>query len=176
MADNLERDLILLALVGIEDPLRPEVPAAIASCQRAGIEVKMVTGDNAGTATAIARQCGILPPEGGPGTSGGCGSTGPAGEPPLQQQQQQQHEFAVMEGSEFRRRVLAPDGSIRAAAFLEIWPQLRVLARCTPADKFTVVKGEQPGAGSRCMPAGVASGPVRSQPLVPLARPQVFGA
>ena len=37
-----------LALVGIEDPLRPEVPAAIAQCQRSGITVKMLTGTAGG--------------------------------------------------------------------------------------------------------------------------------
>ena len=41
---GLERGLVLAALVGIEDPLRREVPAAIAQCQRAGITVRMLTG------------------------------------------------------------------------------------------------------------------------------------
>ena len=41
--------------------VRQEVPGAIADCQRAGITVRMITGDNAATATAIARNCGILP-------------------------------------------------------------------------------------------------------------------
>ena len=41
---GLERELVLAALVGIEDPLRREVPAAIAQCQRAGITVRMLTG------------------------------------------------------------------------------------------------------------------------------------
>ncbi|KAI8463798.1 MAG: hypothetical protein J3K34DRAFT_526699 [Monoraphidium minutum] len=53
--------LVLTGLVGIEDPLRPEVPGAIADCQRAGILVRMITGDNARTAAAIARACGVLP-------------------------------------------------------------------------------------------------------------------
>jgi magnesium-transporting ATPase (P-type) len=47
----------------------------------------------------------------------------------------------VLEGPAFRRRVLAEDGSIRQAAFDELWPTLRVLARCSPADKYTIVKG-----------------------------------
>jgi Ca2+-transporting ATPase len=47
------------ALVGIEDPPRPEVAAAVAQCRDAGIDVRMVTGDHAATATAIARQVGI---------------------------------------------------------------------------------------------------------------------
>ena len=41
----LERDLTLIGLVGIEDPIRREVPAAIRSCQRAGISVRMLTGE-----------------------------------------------------------------------------------------------------------------------------------
>jgi Ca2+-transporting ATPase len=52
--------LILIGIFGIADPVRPEVPGAVAICQRAGIVVRMVTGDNKVTATAIARQCGIL--------------------------------------------------------------------------------------------------------------------
>ncbi len=50
---------VFLGLLGIIDPPRPEAIEAIASCQRAGIDVKMITGDHAGTASAIARQMGI---------------------------------------------------------------------------------------------------------------------
>lgn len=52
----------LLALFGISDPLRKEVPDAIRQCNEAGIDVKIVTGDTAATAMEIARQCGILSP------------------------------------------------------------------------------------------------------------------
>jgi calcium-translocating P-type ATPase len=52
-------ELTLLGLVGFADPPRPEVPAAIAACQDAGIKVKMITGDHASTALAIAREIGI---------------------------------------------------------------------------------------------------------------------
>ncbi|RKO86789.1 E1-E2 ATPase-domain-containing protein, partial [Blyttiomyces helicus] len=52
--------LILLAVIGIQDPIRPEVPDAVRSCKNAGIVVRMVTGDNVGTARTIARECGIL--------------------------------------------------------------------------------------------------------------------
>ena len=41
-----EDNMTLVALVGIRDPLRPEVPGAVATCQRAGITVRMVTGDS----------------------------------------------------------------------------------------------------------------------------------
>ena len=60
--DRLIRGLNLIAIVGIEDPVRPEVPAAIKQCQKAGITVRMVTGDNVTTAKSIARKCGIIEP------------------------------------------------------------------------------------------------------------------
>ncbi len=58
--EKLEKDMCLDALVGIADPLREDVVDAIAVCQRAGIFVRMVTGDNIETARAIAKQAGIL--------------------------------------------------------------------------------------------------------------------
>ena len=48
-----------LGLVALADPLRPEVPAAVAECRRAGVRVAMVTGDHPGTALAIAAEAGI---------------------------------------------------------------------------------------------------------------------
>lgn len=53
------RELDLLALVGILDPARPEVMDAIGECHRAGIGVKMITGDHSSTAGSIARSLGI---------------------------------------------------------------------------------------------------------------------
>ena len=58
-----EQDLCIIGIVGIEDPLRPEVPDAIKDCNRAGVIVRMVTGDLPNTAKAISRQCGILKEE-----------------------------------------------------------------------------------------------------------------
>ncbi len=52
-------DLVVVGLVGILDPPRPEAIAAVATCRSAGIEVKMITGDHADTAVAIAREMGI---------------------------------------------------------------------------------------------------------------------
>ena len=52
--------LVLLALVGIIDPPRPEARQAISECRRAGIRVRMITGDHAVTAGAIARDLGIV--------------------------------------------------------------------------------------------------------------------
>lgn len=56
----LECDLSLAGLVGMIDPPRPEVAAAIADCDTAGIRTVMITGDNVTTASAIARELGIL--------------------------------------------------------------------------------------------------------------------
>ena len=56
-------NLTLLAVMGVEDPVRPEVPEAIELCQRAGVTVRMVTGDNVNTARSIATKCGILRPK-----------------------------------------------------------------------------------------------------------------
>ena len=58
-ADAVERDLTLLGVVGIIDPPRPEVPAAVRTAARAGIRVVMITGDAAATALAIARRIGL---------------------------------------------------------------------------------------------------------------------
>ncbi|XP_069084907.1 plasma membrane calcium-transporting ATPase 1 isoform X1 [Pleurodeles waltl] len=106
--------LTCIAVVGIEDPVRPEVPDAIRKCQRAGITVRMVTGDNINTARAIATKCGILHP----------------GE-----------EFLCVEGKEFNRRIRNEKGEIEQERIDKIWPKLRVLARSSPTDKHTLVKG-----------------------------------
>ena len=57
---ELENGLIFLGLVGMIDPVRPEVTLAIEECRRAGIRPIMITGDHRDTAAAIARQLGIL--------------------------------------------------------------------------------------------------------------------
>ncbi|XP_066436767.1 plasma membrane calcium-transporting ATPase 3 isoform X2 [Eleutherodactylus coqui] len=107
-------DLTCLAVVGIEDPVRPEVPEAIRKCQRAGITVRMVTGDNINTARAIAAKCGIIQP----------------GE-----------DFLCLEGKEFNRRIRNEKGEVEQERLDKIWPKLRVLARSSPTDKHTLVKG-----------------------------------
>jgi calcium-translocating P-type ATPase len=61
-AGALEGGLTLLGLVGLIDPPRPEAIAAVAECRAAGIRVKMITGDHAGTAAAIAAQIGLVNP------------------------------------------------------------------------------------------------------------------
>ena len=62
--DAIARDLTLVAIVAIEDPLRPGVAEAVRSSQTAGVAVKMCTGDNVLTARSIATQCGIYTPGG----------------------------------------------------------------------------------------------------------------
>ncbi|MFD8141551.1 cation-translocating P-type ATPase [Streptomyces sp. NPDC059708] len=59
---DAERDLRLLGLVGLYDPPRPEVAAAVARCHRAGLTVHIVTGDSGATAAAVARAVGIGTP------------------------------------------------------------------------------------------------------------------
>eukprot|EP01126_Amoeba_proteus_P060226 TRINITY_DN7940_c0_g6_i1.p1 TRINITY_DN7940_c0_g6~~TRINITY_DN7940_c0_g6_i1.p1 ORF type:complete len:812 (+),score=177.55 TRINITY_DN7940_c0_g6_i1:68-2503(+) len=62
--EGYEEGLILIGIVAIEDRLREEVPDAVRKCQRAGITVRMITGDNITTAKKIASDCFILTPEG----------------------------------------------------------------------------------------------------------------
>jgi Ca2+-transporting ATPase len=57
------RDLTMLALVGIVDPPRPEVKASIAKAHSAGIQIRMITGDHAVTAAAIAGELVIPEPD-----------------------------------------------------------------------------------------------------------------
>ena len=56
---DAEQDLELLGLVGMADPVRPEVPEAIARCRQVGIRVVMVTGDHPATAAAVAAKAGL---------------------------------------------------------------------------------------------------------------------
>uniref|UniRef100_A0A671FQU8 Calcium-transporting ATPase n=1 Tax=Rhinolophus ferrumequinum TaxID=59479 RepID=A0A671FQU8_RHIFE len=107
-------ELTCITVVGIEDPVRPEVPEAIAKCKRAGITVRMVTGDNINTARAIATKCGILTPG---------------------------DDFLCLEGKEFNRLIRNEKGEVEQEKLDKIWPKLRVLARSSPTDKHTLVKG-----------------------------------
>lgn len=58
--DSVSKDLEFLGLQAMIDPPRPEAKQAVAACHKAGIDVKMITGDHALTATSIARQLGII--------------------------------------------------------------------------------------------------------------------
>jgi len=59
-SQNTEHELVLVGLVAMEDPPRPEVPHAIELCKSAGIRVVMLTGDSIATARAIASRVGLL--------------------------------------------------------------------------------------------------------------------
>jgi Ca2+ transporting ATPase len=136
-AFEAETSMTLIGLVGIEDPLRPDVPAAIEKCYGAGIDVRMVTGDNPNTAVSIAYQAGILRDfhfvE---GTTERVASN------------LKQH--VLLTGDVFRKKVYrcaaTDDGTdskheFDQAAFDSIWPYLRVLARSSPDDKLTLAHG-----------------------------------
>lgn len=156
--------------------VRPQVPDAILKCQRAGITVRMVTGDNINTARAIATKCGILLP----------------GE-----------DFLCLEGKEFNRLIRNEKGEVgssggplggsgvpRGEGFWgwcslvgqkrgsggpcpahirvlqveqeqldKIWPKLRVLARSSPTDKHTLVKGGCAAAPCGRLPSPKPLGP-----------------
>ncbi|XP_063542832.1 plasma membrane calcium-transporting ATPase 2 isoform X3 [Cydia strobilella] len=112
--ENIVNNLTCLCVVGIEDPVRPEVPEAIRKCQKAGITVRMVTGDNVNTARSIAVKCGILKPT---------------------------DDFLILEGKEFNRRIRDANGEVQQHLLDKVWPKLRVLARSSPTDKYTLVKG-----------------------------------
>jgi len=68
--EDMAQGMTLIGITGIEDPLRPGVTEAVAKCLRAGVTVKMCTGDNVLTAKSIATQCGIY-------TAGGIIMEGP---------------------------------------------------------------------------------------------------
>ncbi|XP_050314581.1 plasma membrane calcium-transporting ATPase 2 isoform X3 [Anthonomus grandis grandis] len=112
--DNIVSNLTCLCVVGIEDPVRPEVPDAIRKCQKAGITVRMVTGDNINTARSIATKCGIVKPN---------------------------EDFLILEGKDFNSRIRDSHGEVQQHLLDKVWPKLRVLARSSPTDKYILVKG-----------------------------------
>lgn len=105
--------LTCVCICGIQDPVRPEVPEAIRKCRKAGIVVRMVTGDNVNTARSIARNCGIISAN---------------------------DDFLVLEGKEFNQRIKNEQGEVCQEKVDLIWPKLRVLARSSPQDKYVLVK------------------------------------
>lgn len=131
-----KRDFVCVCIFGIKDIIRKEVPEAVATCMRAGIMVRMVTGDNKITAMAIAKECKIIDEKFG-----------------ISQD-------SVMEGPEFYERMgglwcknckksspcecdpkKVDEGVRNLQAFKQIWKHLRVLARSRPEDKYLLVTG-----------------------------------
>lgn len=131
-----EGGLTLIAIAGIKDIIRDEVPDAVAKCNQAGVRVRMVTGDNLVTAVAIARECGILLPEDDHEEKGVC-MEGP--------------EFNEFVGSlvdkKTRERIFnmgkfVDRETIGNIANMEIVRnKLKVLARSRPNDKYIMVSG-----------------------------------
>nr|XP_043611235.1 calcium-transporting ATPase 12, plasma membrane-type-like [Erigeron canadensis] len=105
-----EEELILLGIVGIRDQCRLGAKKAIENCRSAGVDIKMITGDNVFTAKAIATYCGILKP-GQPVTGDG---------------------RKVITGEEFR--------SFTEDQRMEKVDSIRVMARSTPLDKLMMVE------------------------------------
>ena len=127
----LESKLCVAGIFALQDPLRPEIVGSAQTCFKAGINIRMVTGDNIDTATAIAIEAGIL------------------------KREDKGKEFVCMEGQKFReeigglKRIEDPNdnsGRLREeignkSAFRQIAKNLKVLARSTPEDKYMLVTG-----------------------------------
>lgn len=105
-----EDGLTLLGIVGLKDPCRPNVKKAVETCKLAGVEIKMITGDNIFTAKAIATECGIL--------NLSTNDQASAGE--------------VVEGVEFR--------NYTDEERMEKVDRIKVMARSSPLDKLLMVQ------------------------------------
>lgn len=127
-------------LSALQDPLRKEVPKAIQDCARAKIQVRMVTGDNLGTAKAIGEKCGIYQPNrkyiNMDPSKGNIGDILP------------DVTDMALEGPDFRSKVLRKENpkaeeelDIDMEKFDQIWPTLTVVGRCSETDKKILVRG-----------------------------------
>ncbi|CAD8210885.1 unnamed protein product [Paramecium pentaurelia] len=125
--DDLDKDLVLIAIAGIKDPIRPDVPNSIKQCHASGVKVRMVTGDNILTATAIAKECGILPTN------------------------REISEWEVVEGKKFREFVgglkdeIVDGKTVKVVGnkenFARVSRDMKVMARASPEDKYILVTG-----------------------------------
>jgi Ca2+-transporting ATPase len=111
--DLLESGLVFVGVAAIRDPLRPDVKAAVEECRRAGIEIKMITGDNVETARAIAADVGLVAHDAAIDTAGAPVMTSAA--------------LEALDDDELKVRL----------------PNLRVVARARPLDKYRLVKALQ---------------------------------
>ena len=134
--NELEGDLTIIAIIGIEDPLRDGVKKAVETCQRAGITVRMVTGDNLDYAKSIAIQSGIITRE------------------EMDPNSIEYREYGCMMGIDFAKQVggivKVPDPEDpektkdkvgNPEKFARIARDLRVLARSQPEHKYLLVTG-----------------------------------
>ncbi|KAF7729875.1 hypothetical protein EC973_003609 [Apophysomyces ossiformis] len=113
--EEVEDDMIFLGLVGIYDPPREESRDAVEKCHRAGITVHMLTGDHIATATAIAREVGILPD--------GYG---------MNDDEKEKNDGLVMPALKFDK--MTPEQ-------IDALPELpRVIARCSPDTKVKMIE------------------------------------
>ena len=128
--EALEKNMTVIGIYALMDPLREEIVDSAIKCRKAGINIRMVTGDNIDTAKAIALNAGILTEE------------------------EAKHEYAVMDGKTFReicgglRKLEDPNdtGKLREEignkkVFRDVEKRLKVLARSTPEDKYMLVTG-----------------------------------
>ena len=110
--------LTFAALSVLRDEIRPEVPGAVEECRSAGIQVVMITGDNADTAASVAQSCGILPPDAPRIVDP---SRIPDGSTPL-----------LVDGNALR--------SLSDEDLIRLLPRLAVISRVTPTDKSRLVR------------------------------------
>ncbi|KAL6069734.1 P-type ATPase [Balamuthia mandrillaris] len=129
--EDVEKDLVLVGLVGIKDPPRKGVRQAIDTCHRAGIRVRMLTGDHPNTSIAIARQIGIipqLPPGAAAPLSASSVSGGGHHHPPIAKSE----EGLAMTSTDFDRLT---DEELDELEELPL-----VIARCSPQSKVKMVE------------------------------------
>lgn len=128
--EDIEKDLIIIGMVGIKDPIREQVPHAVQQCFSAGVRVRMITGDNADTAVAIAKEAGILEAD---------------------WVKKGDNDYTVMTGAKFREFVggldkVEEEGEVvdvvkNIENFKKVRDQLKVLARSSPTDKYIMATG-----------------------------------
>jgi Ca2+-transporting ATPase len=125
--DALEAGLVFAGFVAIRDPLRVDVKDAIARCRAAGIEVKMITGDNVETARAIACDVGLIDRRDAPiDTSDSVVLASP----------EFNDRYARLRGTNSK----APASEEERASLAEGLANMRVLARARPLDKYKLVE------------------------------------
>lgn len=126
----LEQDLAIVGIYAMQDPLRGEIIESVLKCKKAGINIRMVTGDNLDTAKAIAIEAGIVTAA------------------------EANQQFVCMEGKQFRevcgglKKLEDPNDAnlLRETVgdmhkFKLVQAKLKVLARSTPEDKYMLVTG-----------------------------------